>query len=218
MSVPIALQTVQLAWSAVLGAALGMVYDLLRAMRRCLALPAAVADVVFTALVTLSLLLLSYCVGLGEFPLFMLLGLGCGAAFYFLVPSPFVLRGLCWFFKLFVHVLAAISGPFLFILKKSKKFSKKVFQSVKKWFRIKRNVIETAKRGPITHGGTTIAVETIPASGQTSDPGTGRIRRSYPAVAPPPASGRPGRDRAAVPAAGRGRTGRRRAGAGPGRR
>lgn len=195
MTQPISLQTAQLLWSAALGLGLGCFYDLLRAMRRSMRLPSAAADGLFVLLVCLSLLLLAYYAGLGQFQLYMLLGVFCGAAFYFLLLSPWILRGLSWIFELFGHVLTAIAAPFLWILKKYKKICKKVFQSVKKWFKIKLSVIGTVKRGTITTGGTVIEVETIPPAGQASGAGSGGVRRSYPAVTPSPAPRRSGRDR-----------------------
>ena len=90
MELPIALQTVQFLLSALLGAGLGLWYDLLRSVRRRWGLT-ALLDSLFGLTVAVALLLFALTAGRGEFRLFFFGGIFCGAALYFLTVSPYIL-------------------------------------------------------------------------------------------------------------------------------
>ena len=72
MELPLGLQGAQLALSALLGAALGLIYDLLRAVRRQWPRLTCAADVLFSLITLPALLLLGLYAGHGRFWLFFL--------------------------------------------------------------------------------------------------------------------------------------------------
>lgn len=128
MEQPLLLQSGQFLWSVALGAALGIVYDLLRGLRRNLRGLTHLLDFVFSLTVLLSGLLLALFVGGGQYRLFMPLGTALGAAIYFLTLSRPVARLSCAFWRLITYPLR-ISGRYF--KKICKKFRKTSFQSGK---------------------------------------------------------------------------------------
>ena len=92
MELPVTLQAAEFAASVLLGLALSVLYDALRALRRLrprLTLP---LDVLFALTVAAALLLFALYPGRGLFRLFAFAGLLLGALGYFLTLSPFFLR------------------------------------------------------------------------------------------------------------------------------
>ena len=94
MELPVLFQAEQFAQAVLLGGLLGLVYDLLRAPRKLLPKLAGVLDALFLLALLLSLLFFALYAGQGQFRLFFFPGILLGAAGYFLVLSPVVLRGL----------------------------------------------------------------------------------------------------------------------------
>lgn len=85
---PIALQALQFAISGAAGLGLGLIYDLLRALRRRNRRLAILLDLLFCAMALLLFLLLALYPGHGILRLFMLGGIGLGIILWFLTASP----------------------------------------------------------------------------------------------------------------------------------
>ena len=74
MELPLLLQSGQFLYAAALGAALGLIYDVLRGLRRSLRGLTPLLDLCFALSVLLSGLLLALYAGDGHYRIFMLLG------------------------------------------------------------------------------------------------------------------------------------------------
>lgn len=146
-----------------LGAALALVYDLLRALRlrRGRALTAAL-DGLYCVAVAVSLTAFSLRVGNGELRLYMLLGTLGGATLFFVLLSPLlrplwafwadVLGALLRLFLLPVHGVKIFSGKLHKFCKKGFLFLKNA-AIIKNWERAARTArLQAEKRGGWTHG------------------------------------------------------------------
>ena len=93
MPLPVGLQLLQGWLSLLLGAGLGLWYDLLRGLRRTAgnAAVTALADLLFWIPAGTALFALGMGPGQGQLRLFMLLSAGCGAVLYFCLLSDRVL-------------------------------------------------------------------------------------------------------------------------------
>ena len=154
MEQPVVFQLWQMGAAAIVGAALALLYDLLRLLRRFrprLTLP---LDVLFVLTVIPTLLLLALYVGHGQFPPFFYPLLALGAWAYFITLGRPLRRiftalghGLMGFFRLLARPLGLLS-------KKSEKLKKYLFSSGRKWVRIKRKRKHSAPTGCTKNGGT----------------------------------------------------------------
>lgn len=154
MEQPVVFQLWQMGAAAAVGAALGLLYDLLRLLRRFrprLTLP---LDILFVLAVLPTLLLMSLYVGHGQFPPFFYPLLALGAWAYFVTlgrPLRRLLTVLGRGALRFFHLLAR---PFGLLSKKSEKLQKYLFSSGRKWVRIKRKRKHSAPAGCTNNGGT----------------------------------------------------------------
>ncbi len=148
MPLPVRLQLYQAGLSLLLGAGLGLWYDLLRAVRVQHKAPALtyVLDVLFWLPAALSLFSLGMGAGAGQLRLFMLLAAGLGALLYLHWLSPGILPGLCKFCAGIAKTVA-LPGKVLSRTKnswkKSRRSEKKVFPNAKKWATMKGSEIKT---------------------------------------------------------------------------
>lgn len=134
MELPVTAQAVQFGLSALLGVGLGLVYDLLRALRRHIRKLTALLDAVFCLTVLCALLLLALYVGHGQLRVFMIPGVALGATAYFLTLSPLAVRLFEGFWRLLTlpwrllfRLGRKIFGFFQKIAKKGVAFAKKSF-------------------------------------------------------------------------------------------
>jgi len=133
-----------------LGAAAGILYDLLRAVRRRLRSQTLtfVSDILFSAAAGLGLFLLGFGAG-GSQRIFMpVLGIA-GFALYLCFPSRFVLRAFSALFDFAVRIARTLLLPAAICCKKLKKiiiFIKKSFEIRRKEYIIKRNVVRSQRR------------------------------------------------------------------------
>ena len=143
MEMPIASQLVQSAVSVLLGAALGLYYDVLRLPRL---LSGAFLSAVMDLLFWLGTFFCLFCLGLGagegQLRLFMFLASGLGFALWEAVPGAFIRTGetaAAAFLKQSAQKRAArrISGHTYF--KKVLKFLKNLFPSPARWFTIREH-------------------------------------------------------------------------------
>ena len=157
MELPVSEQLLQAASALLLGGALGLLYDVFRALRRLAGLE-ALWDLLFwlcalPALFTLGL------AGPGGLRLFVLFAALLGAAVYFLVLSPAVLKGLLFCLGLVMSALRWCAYPITLLgqpVKKMAFFLRNVFKKMKKWFTIKKTVRlarrQARKRRPTVAG------------------------------------------------------------------
>ena len=121
MELPVYGQARELAWALVLGTALGLVYDLLRPLRRG-RISTALTDLLFCALTALALPAFTLYGGGGRLRIFALFGILTGAALWFLTLSrplrrleAVFLRPLQWLaavlLRLFRRLAAALLRP-----------------------------------------------------------------------------------------------------------
>ena len=130
----IGFQAVEALWSAALGALLGAVYDLFRAVRhrRPSAVLSFILDALFWLIAGLALFLISFAIGGGKLRVFMTLAAGIGAVIYFLALSPAVLYIFDFFIGGVDRLLEFIAFPF----KKIRIFVKKLFSSLIERYKI----------------------------------------------------------------------------------
>ena len=121
MELPLRLQALQLAAAFALGAALGVVYDLLRALRRRVPALTAAADALFCLLLLVGLLALALYAGGGLLRLFFFPGIALGAWAYFLTLGRLLLPAFSWVFSAIGRVFHLILAPGKIFLKKSEK-------------------------------------------------------------------------------------------------
>ena len=113
-------QALWFAWAIALGAALGLAYDFLRALRRAAPWTTVPADLTFLGLTAFSLAWLGLYLCRGKLDLFQLGGLAAGAAAYFLLLG----KPLGRLFRAFWHTVARgfhlLLWPWKMLGKKSK--------------------------------------------------------------------------------------------------
>ena len=125
MEQPVSLHAAQFLLAGGLGAALGLFYDLLRAVRRIRPRTVRILDALFCAALLPSLLLFALYPGRGQFRLFFYPGIFLGAAIYFLTLSPLVLRLLAGVFRILGSILRTVSAPPANFIQKNSKYCKK---------------------------------------------------------------------------------------------
>ncbi|MBQ3951742.1 MAG: hypothetical protein IIT41_03945 [Oscillospiraceae bacterium] len=130
----IGFQAAEALWSAALGALLGALYDIFRAVRR--RRPSAalsfILDAAFWLIAGICLFLISFAVGGGKMRVFMTLAAGIGAVLYFFALSPAVL----YIFDFFIGGVDRLLEFIAFPLKKIRIFVKKLFSSLKERYKI----------------------------------------------------------------------------------
>ena len=129
-------QLIQALSSVLFGAVLGLLYDILRALRRTLGVKNTPADLIFCLGTLSSLFYLGMSLGNGQLRIFMALFCAIGCALYLSCVTPFLL-------PLLIRLLELLCIPVRLLKKTVKKiavFSKKHFTYPKKWFRIKHNI------------------------------------------------------------------------------
>lgn len=136
MEQPIYQQLIQVAASLLTGCGLGIVYDVLRGVRRAArrGVLTVVLDAVYWILAGLTLFYLGMDWGAGELRLFMLAMALAGAALYFATISKMVLEIMRQITIGFKRILIISVKPASFFrkgLKKMKKVSKTPFKKVK---------------------------------------------------------------------------------------
>lgn len=127
MELPIALQGSQFLLAALLGLIYGLCYDLLRGLRRNAKPLTHPSDLIYGLVCLLGNLLFAFYVGRGEYRIFMLPATVSGAAIYFFCLSRLLLPffRMLWYCVFFpFRKTGVIIGK---IVKKSLKFSKKLF-------------------------------------------------------------------------------------------
>ena len=142
MELPVSQQGVQLLLSAALGAGLGVVYSLLRALRlwaRRGAVTAA-SDAAFWLLTGAALFLFGLLPGRGELRLFMLAGAAAGASVWLLLAGRAVTKACVRLLETFAHAgrraLRPVRRTCGRASDRTKKLLKKLFKNVWKWFTI----------------------------------------------------------------------------------
>ncbi|MBQ4370338.1 MAG: spore cortex biosynthesis protein YabQ [Oscillospiraceae bacterium] len=128
-----------------LGAAIGLFYDVLRSARRRFrsAAASAAADAVFWLAAAFSAFMYGLKYGGGQTRLFMLLAMAGGAGLYFLLLSPPLLRFLSLLASGAAFLLRCAAFPFSLLMRAIKKFInflKKLFISSKIWYKIKHGL------------------------------------------------------------------------------
>ena len=116
-------QGLGLLWAVALGAALGILYDLGRGLRRAWSGCTVPMDLLFSVLFLLSLMGLALYTG--GLRIYQLLGLGLGAAAYFLTVGPLILR--LW------QRVQSLSSARDLIRKSLTIVSKKRYRSFREW-------------------------------------------------------------------------------------
>ena len=144
MGIGLSDQAMQAAASLALGLAAGVIYDLLRVLRRRVpGWMAFVTDALFWLTCGIGLFTLGMWAGGGRQRLFMTALAALGGAVYFAVFSRLLVE-LWEFFALgagvLLHILAAPIRLFQEFIRKSVNFSKKTFSSWRLWYKIKRNI------------------------------------------------------------------------------
>ena len=127
MSLPVAWQLEQFLWSMGLGAALALVWTMLRALRILRPGLTHLCDALFGLFLTPTLLLFALYAGHGRFRLFFFPGIAFGAALFFLLPGPFVLRIFLGFFRTFVKLFHCAAAPIAVVAKFFVKIEKTSF-------------------------------------------------------------------------------------------
>lgn len=135
MSVELSRQTAEFFCAAGLGIALGLFYDVGRALRRERPGLTVPVDLSFGLIFFLTLWLTSiYTRGLR---LYQCLGVFLGAGLYFLTVSPFLLRFWRRVFHCFGRLIPGIFTPVKKSMRFLRKLAKKLFPSSGKWGTIK---------------------------------------------------------------------------------
>lgn len=130
MELPIALQLMQAAVSSGVGVGLGIVYDLLRALRWEWPRGKHPADGLFWCVTVTALYLLGMSAGRGQLRIFMVCCAGLGGTGYFLLLSPVLFPQ----FRRGTGFLGKILRRFRDFWRKKRKKHKKFSQNVKKFF------------------------------------------------------------------------------------
>lgn len=142
MKISVAEQAVVFTGAVVLGLGVGVLYDLMRLLRRHVRLPllGSVLDLLFWSITTIALFCFVVSVGDGEVRIYVLLAVLGGAVAYFLSLSAWILSlgellvdGLAALFRC-VLMPIRLSGR---IIKKIRKKLKNLFLYRRKWYKIK---------------------------------------------------------------------------------
>ena len=189
MELPLRLQALQLAAAFALGAALGVVYDLLRALRRRVPALTAAADVLFCLLLLVGLLALALYAGGGLLRLFFFPGIALGAWAYFRTLGRLLLPAFSWVFSAIGRVFHLILAPGKIFLKKCRIFFKKSFASVKKWFTIFSTVQCGRDASAPERSAARNEIRPVVSAGQARDLDRGGVRRRDAGVAAQPDRG-----------------------------
>ena len=134
-------QALTFAGAAILGMGAGLVYDLMLVLRRRLRLPllGPVLDFLFWLLLTAALFVYAVATG-GRLRIFMVIAVGLGAVFYFLLLSrpALFLAGLLADGIAYLCHLAALPMIWLGLLcKKLIKIAKNIFHYGRRWYKIR---------------------------------------------------------------------------------
>lgn len=154
MPLPVVLQLIQAGLSLALGAALGLWYDFLKALRlrarrRWLT---DLLDLLFWLPAGVCLFALGMGPGYGQLRIFMVLSAACGATLYFCILSAVVLPLASRFWEFWARVSALLGKPLICAKNSWKKYAaaeKKRFPKRKKWFTITNNPGSEASRKPV---------------------------------------------------------------------
>ena len=132
MEIWVSEQAVYLLWAAALGAAAGLVYDLLRILRVRLPVPliGGLLDLLFWLVVTVALFVYTTVAGRGEVRGYLLAGVLIGGALYFWALS----RGFLWLGYRLADFVGAVWHIVTLPLVVVGKLCKKIGKSAKKAF------------------------------------------------------------------------------------
>ncbi len=155
MGIPVTGQALEAALSLLFGIMAGLVYDLLRVVRRAFNKPAVtmVSDGLFWCVCALGMFALGMSAGRGEQRIFMLVLAFLGATLYFLTVSPLILEFGAFAAGVLGRIFRFLTAPIRWIagyFKKFQCFLKKSFHYLKKRFTIRRKTIPTANGADIT--------------------------------------------------------------------
>ena len=186
--------TAEFSASMLLGLALGVFYDALRALRRLRARLTLPLDVLFALTFAAALLLFALYPGRGLFRLFAFAGLVLGAGLYFLTLSPILLRVYGRLYRIIGGAARMAAAPVGIFLHFVGQILKTLFASVKKWVTIlgkirrKRSRERSAAQNEVCQ---------IIAAGEADPSDRGGVCYRYPGVAAPPDHRKTGRGGAA---------------------
>ena len=203
MSLPVAWQIEQFLWSVGLGAALALVWTLLRAVRILRPGLTHLCDALFGLFLTPTLLLFTLYAGHGRFRLFFFPGIALGAALFFWLPGPFVLRMFLGIFRTFVKLFRCAAAPIVLAAKFFVKIEKNIFSFAKKWGMMNHNHPAASDRR-MPPGGNKHEVQTVVADDKNHRPPAHHRRHRHPGV---PAGAVGGKESAGRRPGGRGRRG-----------
>lgn len=155
MEIPVTGQALEAALSLYAGVMAGLVYDLLRTLRRAFRLRAVtmVSDALFWCVCALGMFALGLSAGGGEQRLFMLILAFLGGALYFLTVSPLVLEFGAFMTGILGRVLRFLTTPLRWMyryLEKFRRFLKKAFPYLKKRFTIRGKRKKSTENADIT--------------------------------------------------------------------
>jgi len=184
MELPIALQARQFLLAGGLGLALGVLYDLLRALRRARPRTGPLWDLVFGFLLTPSLALFALYAGRGAFRLFFLPGAALGLLLYFSALSGIFLPFFERLLRLLGRFFSVLTAPARFFYKKTRFLLKNLFSSAGKWVKIVVRQKQSVRSRSRASGGTPNEIQEIVIDPETDRFGTGGVRRRYPGLAP----------------------------------
>ncbi|MBS6367113.1 MAG: hypothetical protein KH420_07180 [Clostridiales bacterium] len=182
MELPIALQALQFAISGAAGLGLGLIYDLLRALRRRNRRLAVPLDLLFCLVALLLVLLLALYPGQGVVRLFMLGGMALGILLWFLTASWPFLSILDKLLTLLGRTLGLLLAPLVKTCKFMKKFLKKLFLFVEKRSNISSVVYPLLRRSKGQTGGTRNAVSQVISDTQIHHSDCGGVLYRYPGL------------------------------------
>jgi hypothetical protein len=186
MEIAVSGQAAEAALSLALGAAVGIIYDLLRAIRRRLSGKAvtAIADGLFWIICAIGLFLLGFGVGHGRQRIFMTVLAFLGAVLYFLTASRIIFA--FWMLVtggigIILKFLLAPLGIIKKFLRKILGILKKIFSSWGKWYKIqgKKNEQKRANTSR-TLGGSNGAPQTYRYTYESYNSDTANIRSTVP--------------------------------------
>lgn len=133
MHVDVSLQLAQLAVSVLTGFALGVLYDVLRAMRRVFKINAAL-DALYCAVLLLALFTLGMDIGQGGVHVFMFCAAAAGCVVYMSLLS----RALLPLFEKITAFAAKAASPICKLINKFACCAKKCFSKALNWYTIRK--------------------------------------------------------------------------------